>query len=103
MNKRGGGVLKINDFDAPDMKLFKGGLKNARHGESRLTYGTNTVADSHDHMDYERVIFQILTPGCHCPRQVDQQPEDQLPPLLRRFHQVVGWEIYEKRDLQKGN
>ena len=69
MNKRGGGVLKVNDFDAPSMKLFKGGLKNARHGESRLMYGTGSIADEHDHMDYERVNSHIFkTIGCHCPR-----------------------------------
>lgn len=59
MNKRGGGVVKVNDFNAPTMQLFKGGLKNVRTKEERLMYGNKSPFDYHDQLDYERVILQL--------------------------------------------
>merc|ERR1712224_420915 len=55
MNKRGGGLTKVNDFQSDEMKLFRGGLRNTTDHSWKLIYDTpNTVRSLHDWLSYER-------------------------------------------------
>merc|ERR1712151_806623 len=55
MNKRGGGLTKVNDFDSDEMKLFAGGLRNTKDHSWKLIYNTTqNIRNLHDWISYER-------------------------------------------------
>mmetsp|Transcript_63965 Transcript_63965/g.74397 ORF Transcript_63965/g.74397 Transcript_63965/m.74397 type:complete len:130 (+) Transcript_63965:39-428(+) len=59
MNKKGGGIAYVNEFQSDEMRLFRGGLRHNGVMPSKLIKDTrDSVRNYHDKFSYERGFVQ---------------------------------------------